>query len=141
MPRSAKAHALGNRILNVKPSAETGTQHVGENPGECNDSIGDGSNAADLLAERNADGCGNTLGEQGKGHDPVQGKNPSQQVHAAHTADAAKDQPQENGTHMFFEILKLLIEGNGKADGGRCQKKIQDLTTCLVGTVGDVQQL
>ena len=76
----AEGNTLGNLILQPEQPAQERANDIAENAGDSDGSGGDGANAADFLAEGNADGSGDGLGKQRRGQRLVQTKEIGKQI-------------------------------------------------------------
>ena len=139
MGSGAESHALGDFVVDAEQLAQSRACQIAHIAGDDDGHGGDGGDAADLVAQSQADGGGDALGHQRQHHDPFQMEQTAQKIHRAQAADGAGHHADENGADVIFQCLEFFIAGDGQANGGRGQKIGQDGAAGLEILVGDVK--
>ncbi len=139
MGGGADAHALGDGVGDVEDLADRLGQQVARDAGEDDDGTGEGRDAAQLGGNVHADGRGDGLGQQGDVLLAGQVHGDGQRHGTAEADQRAHRDARDDGGGVLLEQVPLLIQRDGKADGGGQQQVADRGRADLVIGVGDLQ--
>ena len=139
MGGGADAHTLGDGVGDVEDLADRLGQQVARDAGEDDDGTGKGCDAAQLGGNIHADGCGDGFGQQGDVLLAGQVHGDGQRQGTAEADQRAHRDARDDGGGVLLEQVPLLIQRDGKADGGGQQQIADRGRADLVIGVGDLQ--
>lgn len=107
---------------NFQKAAQRAAADVAKNARNDDHGGGHRRHAPQLLADGDAHGRGNALGQKGGQHSVLHGKNPAEDCHAAQAHRRSRQNAHKDGRQILFQDLYLLVQRHGKAHRSRCQQ-------------------
>lgn len=137
MARCPRGRTLGDGIFDAANLADDWRGHCSRDSRNRDGDDGDARDAPDLFGDDGAHRDGDGLGNHGQSKRLAEVEQLARCDDAENAGEASDADAREYGKPVLFEVLDLLVEGNGEYDGDGTEEKRDIVAADLVGVVAD----